>query len=255
MSPRLLVLLLPLCGLFAQDDAAAVARRIADMQLALPWFFAPPWEGLADLPYTYAIKETRVVTDRSGKPHTLTLDMERVPLAGGSYYRCVAQNGKSPCAAEIVDAFERDSHWAETAGDAQKAKAKAAREDRLRRRTAFWTEFPAAFAFERVGSTQLRFRPNRKYRARSDAARLLRIEGDLWFDPQSFAITRIEYRSEDVGAIAVVLADLADHHYLPVSATERRAPAKGKTETSTMEFARYQRFTTDSSVQFLERDK
>jgi hypothetical protein len=81
---RLLTALLFLSASFAQDDAGALARRIADVQLALPWYFSPPYEGLADLPYTYAMKETKGVTDRSGKPHpAATLDMERVPLPRG----------------------------------------------------------------------------------------------------------------------------------------------------------------------------
>ena len=274
MKP-LVLLLLPvvlcqsLSGISTDDDASLIAQKVAETEGRLPWFWCPPMDGLGDIPYTFELTEAKQLMDRSGKaarPGT-SLKIERIPIAGGSYSRCLMQNGKVPCSDEVVNAVELDSRKAANFSAEEKEKAKAAGESRRARRRAFWADFPAAFRFQRAGSAQISFTPTGKYRPRRepDTELLARIKGEFWYDPSTFEVTRMEYQmlgdAETVGRLykgssySVTLTKLLDDHYLPVKGEIRRVLPKGGIEDSVLEVVNYRRFTTDSSVQFVDRDK
>jgi len=242
----------------AGDDLASVVQKVADVERQLPWFWCPPMEGAGDIPYTYEMKET--YPKRS-------MRLERIPLEGGSYYRCLEQNGAAPCADEIVKALELDSKKAANFTPEEKAKAAAAHEGRRQRRKAFWTDFPTAFHFERVSPTEISFTPTGKYRPQRepDTGLLTKMKGAFRFNPDTFEITRMEYdilANDEVvwrlykgSRVSVDLAQLADGHYLPLRVDMVRKLPKGGIETSFEEFSNYRRFATDSSVQFVDKDK
>lgn len=94
---KLLVCALPL--LAGGDDTASVVERVAEAQARLPWFWSPPLEGLAHIPFTYEMKQVK----RAGKSAETRTHMERIPQARGAYYRCLAQNEASPCTEELVN--------------------------------------------------------------------------------------------------------------------------------------------------------
>jgi hypothetical protein len=256
---RLAVVLFVACGLCPAQDVASTVQRIADVGKKLPWFWSPPYEGLADLPYTYEMTEQR----QTGKHPATSFRLERIGLDAGSYYRCLAQNGKSPCVVALSEALEADSHKAANFTPEEKANAKAARAERFRKRQAFWAGFPAAFQFTEAGPGQLRFAPKGKAPP-EDAALLGKIAGDLWFDPRTFEIVGVEYRMTADGGepasrmpkgttFAMTTAPAADGRNVPLRSVLHRA---GKTpESSSFEFANYRRFTADSTVDFTGPDK
>lgn len=267
--PGLLLPLLLWQFLPAEDDLPEVVQKIADVERNLPWFWCPPLEGSLDMPYTYEMKEAKEFLDKRGKQvHPATsIHMERIPLEGGSYYRCLMENGTSPCSNAIVSALEADSRKAANFTAEEKATAAAAGEERRQRRRAFWTDFATAFRFQRIGPTEISFAPTGKYRPRREpnTELLARIKGSFQFDPATFEITRTQYdiladteilwRLYKGSHVSVTLAQLADHHYLPLRLEIERELPKGGMENSTMEYANYRRFAADSSVQFVDRDK
>ena len=54
----LLALLKPGLVLADQAQSTEVVRKVAEAQKRLSWFWSPPIEGLADIPYTYETKQT-----------------------------------------------------------------------------------------------------------------------------------------------------------------------------------------------------
>ena len=194
------------------------------------------------------------------------MQLEKIPLIDGRYYRCLKQNGESPCAPEIVSALEQDSKRAASFTPEEKAKAAAAREGRSIRRHAFWTDFPNAFRFQQAGPDHLLFAPLAAYRPQRDpdTSFLRKIEGELWYNPQTYEITRMDYRmladSEDSykltkgSSFSVTLAEMTDRHYFPLKTTEKRVMPKGEIDTTQMEFANFKSFATDSSITFIDKD-
>jgi hypothetical protein len=191
-----------------------------------------------------------------------SLKLERIALEVGSYYRCLARNGQ-PCPGSISDALEADSHKAANFTPEEKARAQAARAERFRKRQAFWTGFATAFQFTEVGPGQLRFAPKGK-RPPDDAALLGKIAGDLWFDPRTFEILRMEYRMTADGGepasrmpkgttFSMTAAPAAEGRNLPLRSVLHTV-GKGS-ETKSYEFTKYRRFTADSTVDFTAPDK
>jgi hypothetical protein len=225
------------------EDLTSVVQKVADVQKQLPWFWCPPLEGAADMRYTYQMMEVR---ERSGKQSTL--QMERIPVNGGSYYRCLAQNGASPWAAEIVEALEKDSKRAAEFTPEEKARAEAARKERRARRQAFCADFPAAFRFDRTGPAEIRFTPTGKFKGKTDL--VTKIRGSFSYDPETFEIVRMKYtvlgdtneaawRMYKGSTFSVSLELLADRHYLPARVEEFRKLPKGPPEHRTEEYANY----------------
>jgi hypothetical protein len=250
---RLVLALLAVCAMGPAQDVDSTVRRIAEVERKLPWFWSPPFEGLGDLPYTFEMTEQRAAT---------SVKLERIALDAGSYYRCLARNGE-PCAAAMVAALEADSSKAVNFTPEEKARAQAARAERFRKRQAFWAGFPAAFQFTEIGPGQLRFAPKGK-RPADDAALLGKIAGDLWFEPRTFEILRMEYRMTADGGermslmpkgttFAMITAPAAEGRNLPLRSVLRTAGKRS--ETKSFEFGNYRRFTADSTVDFTGPDK
>jgi hypothetical protein len=249
-------------------DSAEIAQKIADVQIHLPWFFSPIFEGLTDIPYTYQMSDTRTFADRKGKqtrPPSDTL-IERIPLILGSYYRCLSQNGKTPCSPELAGALEAESQKAANFTAEEKAKATAARENRRVSRRAFWTDFSQAFRFREVAAGQLSFTPTGNYRPQgaSKPDLLQKIEGQIWYNDR-YEITRMDYRvladAEPKfrlfkgSTFSVTLANVADNHFLPQKAVIRRPLPKGVIETAETEFSNFRVFAADSTVNFVDKDR
>ena len=192
----------------AEDvQASEVVQKVAEAEKGLPWFWSPPVEGLADIPFTYESKQTRRLLDHRGKEVLSrktsrgffqpwrSVHMERIALDEGSYYRCLVQDGISPCSEELMQALERDSQKREHFTSEDRARIRNIREERYRRHRRFWTEFPEALLFERIGSNEIHFEPRRNYQA-TDAPPttvLANMTGRFWFDPLTYEITKMEY--------------------------------------------------------------
>jgi hypothetical protein len=168
-------------------------------------------------------------------------------LEAGSHYRCLAQDGESPCSGALSDALEADRRRAANFTPEERARAQAARAERFRKRQMFWDGFAAAFALQA---------------GRGGAARG-RIAGDLWFDPRTFEIVRMEYRRTADGGepvsrmskgttFAMTTAPAAEGRNLPFRSL-LHDPSKA--ETRSYEFANYRRFTAGSTVDFTGPDK
>jgi hypothetical protein len=253
----------------ASSGLAATVQKIADTERQLPWFWSSLLEGFGDIPYTFELKEARQALHSNGRPAAAgsTLQMEKIPLGGGSYYRCLMQNGASPCSETIVTALEKDSTRAAHFTDAEKAQSSAAREERRLRRRAFWTDFPAAFHFEFTGPGHMRFTPTGKYRAQRNpnTELLAKIKGELWFDPTTCEIVRMRYEMLDdaelIGRLykgstfEVTLSPMADKHRVPSKVSVRRKLPKGGYEDVETEFTNFRLFTSDSTIQFVDKDK
>ena len=283
VSPSLLLALLT-PGLVLADDTQTteVVRRVVEAQKHLPWFWSPPTEGLADIAYTYETRQSRRVLDHRGKevlPQKVkggfcrpwrSVHMERVALDEGSYYRCLMQDGISPCSEELMQALQRDSQKRENFTPEEKARVRGIREERYRSSQLFWAEFPKALRFEQIGLTQVRFVPAGNYQPQHDSrtAALAEMAGQFWFDPVTYEITRMEYEMwGDVNTpvvplskgmrFSIELARLAsDGPLLPTRVSTRRNVSKGKrTEDSSTELFNFRRFAVESEVRFVETDE
>jgi hypothetical protein len=283
VSPSLLLALLRPGFVLADDtQATEVVRRVVGAQKHLPWFWSPPTEGLADIDYTYEIKHSRRVLDHRGKevlPQKVkggfcrpwrSVHMERIALDEGSYYRCLMQDGISPCSEELMQALERDTHKRENFTPEEKAKVRRIREERYRSSQLFWTEFPKALRFEQIGLNGVRFVPSDKYQPQHDSrtAALAEMAGQFWFDPLTYEITRMEYEMlGDVDTPVVPLSkgmsfsielarSVADGPLLPTRVSIRRKVSKGRrTEDSSSDLFNFRRFAVESEVWFIETDE
>jgi hypothetical protein len=196
--------------------------------------------------------------------------MERIALDEGSYYRCLVQDGISPCSEELMQALERDSQKREHFTSEDRARIRNIREERYRRHRRFWTEFPEALLFERIGSNEIHFEPRRNYQA-TDAPPttvLANMTGRFWFDPLTYEITKMEYELLGDAANPVVplskgtsfsieLARLAtDGPLLPARLSVRRKLSQGrKREDSSTDLFNFRRFAVESDVRFTETDE
>lgn len=270
-----LLVLLAAFAVHAADPTEAVVFRIASAQENLPWLWSPTAEGLADIPYTYQVHLTRRVLSRKGKEVPPSrgasalaewhdLELERIPLDWGAFLRCLTENGKSPCSDEWNRELDRQIKRRDDLSSEKRARIDVDREERRRRRSTFWRDFPSAFRFQRVEENQLSFFPAQNFQPQHTIAdgMLTAIQGRLWFDPSSFEITRLEYElTRDVSEpflrfpkgtrFETSLAKSADDHYLPERMFIRRPIGKnGQIEERATNYHQFRRFASDSRVQF-----
>ena len=273
----LLIFTAVFCGLSAQDSSvASVVARIAAVERQLPWLWSPAAEGLSDIPYTYEARMARRLRTRSGKEippvpgadalsSWRALHLERIPLDFGAHFRCLSQDGASPCSSEWVQEFQRQAKSRDALTPEDRARIERTRQERRLRRRDFWDRFPAAFRFESVGANQLRFSPLPGYKAPPGSTGIqAAIAGRLSFDPSTYEITRLEYdllRDADEpflrlpkGAhFKVALSRSTDQHYLPLSIFVRRERGKARDiEERTDEFSNFRRFESESKLQFAD---
>jgi hypothetical protein len=265
------------CGIAAADPAVAdIVARIAGVERRLPWVWSPAAEGLADIAYTYEVRMTRRVLTRGGQeiPPTAggglsqwrALQLERIPLDWGSFMRCVSENGTSPCSNEWVQEFERQTRLRDKLTPEDRARIDATREERRQRRRAFWDDFASALRIENSGANQLRFSPLPGYKARPGTSNgmLTAISGQLWFDPSTHEITRLEYdllrdadepflRLPKGSHFGIELTKLAGKHYLPLRISVRQKRGKaGEIEEKTTGFSQFRLFESESKIQFID---
>jgi len=227
-------------------------------------------EGIADIPYTYEVAETRRVTDRGGKvlpgaPGSLggwrQLRMERIPLEFGSFLKCKESDGMTPCSDAWIQELERQTKKVAAMTAEDRARSEASREQRRERRRAFWDAFPTAMKFESVGSDQVRFAP------KGGSGMLGAIRASLWLDTSTGEVTRMEYeltrdldepflRYPKGSQFNIVLARSADDHYAPERIAVRFLNLKTKhIEERTTTFLNYRRFQTESKIDFGDKNK
>jgi hypothetical protein len=256
-------------------EAAAIetVRNIAAVQAKLPWFWSPPFEALADIPYTHEVTYTRRVEDRRGKEVKparnadglsgwRTVRLERIALEWGSHQRCLMQDGKTPCSPEWVKELERQAGRRSALTVEDKARIDATREERRQRRRAFWTSFSSAFQFEWTGNA-ISFQPVVNAGAHPDSPLPAQLAGRLWFDAATHEITRLEY--EVVGEsgdsqlpegsrVSIEMTKPVDGRYLPRKViTRREVDKQGRTEERIAEFTNFRRFASDTQVRFEDR--
>ena len=239
--------------------------RIAAAEAVLPWFWSMTAEGLAEIPYTYHVRVTRRILSRDGKElpaapgagplgNWRTTHFERIPLGFGAHLRCLSADGRSPCADEWNQEFDRQHQRRDSLTAEERRKIEASREERRARRQTFWKEFPAAFRFQSAGPGQLLFTQPR------GAGLLGAIAGRLWFDPATYEITRIEYDLvKDVdepfarlpkGARFEMTMTLLDGHYVPERIFFRRRFTKSDVDERNYVYSDYKRFVSDTDIQF-----
>ena len=238
-----------------------LVRKIADVQRDLPWFWSPPLEGMGEIPYTFHTLHRRRRLDQRDREVKLkkgeggyyrewrSLQLERISDNGYTHTRCISQDGISPCAGWLVQALSKDSQkWSNFTAE-EKAKVAGVRLARTQRRNEFWSAFPNAFRFERIGPEQIRFAPL------SDASG---IEGQLWFDPATFHLTRMEYtvladkeRLPKGSRFRIELSKSGDGRLLPARVVIHRGiPKAGQVEEDIAEYGNYRRFAVDSEIVF-----
>jgi hypothetical protein len=251
----------------AEPELSETVARVAAVERALPWFWSPGTEGLADIPYTYDALLSRRVTDRRGRDvpgvsGTLggwrTVKLERIPLDFGAFMKCLAADGTSPCSDEWNQEIERQTKRRDALTAADRTRIDANREERRERRRKFWDAFPTAMRFQSTGPNQIRFSPQRT----TNGAMLTAVEGVLWFDPSTAEITRMQYdllrdldepflRYPKGTRFEVALARAADRHYLPERILVRNHSAKtGNVEEHTTELSNFRRFESESKIEF-----
>jgi len=243
--------------LFGADPLSPleIARRVADVEARSPWFWAPPVEGFADVPYVFEEQKTFRALDRAGKPirPAITLHLERVALLGGAYYRCLEQNGVAPCPKQLLDVYEREN---QKAAQTDAGVIEAGAEERRNRRQAYWAEFPNAFRFEQDAPRQIRFTPTG-----TDRSDLLNIKGQLSFDPETFEITTMSYevladialpdRKLSKGTRFSVELERVASQYLPMRlALRQKLPKGSNTQEEAIQYLKFRKFTADSTVRF-----
>lgn len=241
-------------GAGGDPSAEEAARRIAERQRSLPWFWTPVMEGMADLPYTYTYRTRRI---HNGGAET-TMEMDRVPLTGGSYYRCLKQDGSAPCSPQIVEALERDHRKRLGFSADELARVNRMGEERRRARGRFWGEFESAFRFRGAGTNRIAFAPSPAYRTAGvpGLELLANIEGALTFDPQTHELTAMEYRvlrdavtsfRGDAMTLAkgtvfsIRLEKLAGNGYVPA-----RISVRADKHERTAEYSNFRRFAVES---------
>ncbi len=190
-------LLCAMAAVAADDGLPLTVHRIADREAALLRAWSAPDEGMAEVPFVYQVVQYRVLLDKSGKPigPEVTLLMERIPLDGGSYYRCLSQNG-GPCPADLVRSLENDERRRAGLSTAERGIALRNQMIRLHQRRLFWQQFPVEFEFKRGGANEIRFVPRKSSKAAA-------IQGSLKYDASTFEVLRMDY--EFVGDSAVGL--------------------------------------------------
>ncbi len=274
-SIRALALFATALAIRAADPIDAIVLHVASTQESLPWVWSSTAEGLADIPYTYQVRLTRRVLARNGKEALPSpgasplaawrdLQLERIPLDWGSFLRCLAENGKSPCSAEWNGELDRQVKRRDQLSVEDRTRIDADREERRRRRQAFWRDFPSAFRFQIVEGDQVRFVPAGNFQPRNTNAggMLTAIQGRLWFDASTHEITRLEYdlvravgepfiRLPKGTHFEIALAKSADGHYLPERMFVRRPTGKsGQIEETTAFYSQFRRFRSESNIEF-----
>ena len=134
-----------------------------------------------------------------------------------------------------------------------------------------WDEFLRAFRFELVKPDHVRFAPTGNYKSRGvrNAAIFEIIAGDLWFDPATFEITRMEFElTADAGNLfaklykgthyTIELTKAVDNYYLPAKwslrMNQRLLTNKGAEETE-VEYFNYRKFETSSTITFADPEQ
>ncbi len=280
MQPPIRALLLAISllppALAAADLAVAdLAATISSVERRMPWLWSPTTEGLADVPYTYEQRLSRRILSRGGKEvapipgasgltNWRTLQLERIPLDWGSFLRCISQDGNSPCSKEWIEELERQTRHVDALTPEEKLKVDASREQRRDRRRDFWDRFPSALRFESAAANQLRFSPMPGYKSEKTpgVAMLTAISGQLWFNPSTHEVTRMEYdltrdvdepflRLSKGSHFEIELAQVEEGHYLPLRISTRRPRGKaGEIEEQTVDFSKFRRFKSESLIQF-----
>ena len=260
-------LLLLVC--LAAGGADDTISRIAAVEASLPWFWSVTAEGLSDIPYTYHLRTTRRILSRDRKElppaegasplaNWRSLHFERIPLDFGAQLRCLSADGRSPCADEWNQEFERQHRRRDALNAEEKRKIEATREERRARRRSFWRDFPAAFRFQSAGSGQLQFTRPR------GSGLLGAIDGRLWFDPATHEVTRMEYDLlKDIdepfgklpkGARFEISMAKVDGHYMPERTFVRRRLTKdGAVDERTSLYSDFKWFVSESNVQFVDK--
>ena len=246
------VLMLRFSGLPVEPAVA----RVAEVQARLPWFWSPPLEGFYEIPYLFESLNDYRVSDAHGKDRRppMTLLLERVPVLGGIYNRCVKQNGASPCSSEMLKVYAQSNEKRAFTSE-QSASVREHRRD-------FWSEFPSAFHFESTPQGRIRFRPIGTYRPRagSQTELLAAIKGEIEFDPATFEITLLRYEVLKDTAIpgrnfvkgstySLTMTKSADGHYLPDKLVFVTPHGKDRIIEQD-QYSGYRRFAVDSDIQF-----
>jgi hypothetical protein len=261
-------------GVAAAEDAglADAVRKVCEAGKQGAWFWGPPFDGVADIPYTYEHLIQRRILNRRGREVSppsnagglegwRSVRLERIALDWGSHFRCLMQDGKSPCSQEWIAELERQHARRSSLTAEDKARIDRSREARRERVRAFWTGLADSFVFERVSASELRFHPRLAYRPEPQSSPLLgRIAGRLWYDPATHEPTRLEY--EVVGEtgdgalpkgmrVEVRLIRIAEGRYVPGRYFVGRPLSKGGLfEERTTECSNYRRFSSESDVRF-----
>lgn len=235
--------------------ADVTAEKIAATQREQPWFWSPPQEGLAEIPYTYEARVVRRLLDarggeRKGKLPYRELRLEHTVVDGYTRPRCVTQDGQ-PCAGWLARALAADVERKDGFTAAEAARVQAIQQQRRAYRSEFWANFASVFRFEPaapVAPGRLRF--GGPWR------------GTLRYDPDTYRLLAIEYEVVEANAsgppltalprgtsFAVELAAQPDGQWLPVRIVQRKPEEGGFSETVTY-FSHYRRFAAHSQIRF-----
>jgi hypothetical protein len=255
MRPTRAVLFFMAYASFAADpDLAGSVRKISQVEKDLPWFWSRTVEGLAEIPYTYGQRLSRIAKGRHS-PGRLTnwrtLELERIPLDWGAFMRCLSEDGRTPCSEAWNQELERQTARRDSFTAEDRARIDRTRAERRERRHAFWDAFPAALKFTSSGANEVRFAP-----LKPGTTLLGAMSGSLRFDPATFRIDRLEYGllrdiDEPFGRLSkgshfeIELQLSPDGDYLP-----RRVVTRQPGEEMTVEYSNYRRFDSKTTIRF-----
>jgi hypothetical protein len=215
----------------AGDGLQSTVYRIANREATLLRAWSAPDEGMAEIPFVYQVVQKRVLLGRRGKPigPEVTLQMERIPLDGGSYYRCLGQNG-GDCPAGLSTA-EREI-------------ALRNQMIRLHQRRLFWQQFPVEFEFKRGGANEIRFTPRKNSMAAA-------IQGSLQYDASTFEVLRMDYEFAGDSALGLIkvpsgtsvsMEMVRGGELYSLVRMIQRLPQKGGSQEAIAEYTQFHRF-------------
>lgn len=244
-------LLCAMAAVAADDGLQLTVHRIANREAILLRAGSAPNEGMAEIPFVYQVVQKRVLLDKRGLPigPEVTLRMERIPLDGGSYYRCLGQNG-GPCLADLVTSLENDERRRGGLSAAEREIALHNQMIRLHQRRLFWQQFPTEFEFKQGGANEIRFGPRKSSKAAA-------IQGSLRYDTSTFEVLHMDYTF--VGESSVGLTNVPSGTSFSMEMVRggelyslvriiQRLPQKGGIQEAIAEYTQFRRFAADSRL-------
>lgn len=268
-----LLVLVAVQALVPPQGAASLAQAALEKQKGRSFWLQPDGVLLRYIDLVYETSVARAELDADGRVKKETSwKQDIVPVEGVHLFVLLEEDGAPVEPARQADQERKNQERfasLQRRSAAEKARDRAAFEQRRGERDRFWDEFARAFRFELVNERLYQdrptivvgFRPDPSYRPRGiiDTEYLPRVAGQLWIDRQDVEVVRLELEFiEDhrivfgvVGSIRRGTAysmDLAkvDNQWLPKRAVTdwrvRRLVAASR-ERFVVDFGRYRRFS------------